>query len=175
MIGLCVTLGEFPRRFLKSSHTNTASSGQRAFSCALEVVFLLLTSYSVCHARLSILYRVSYLIDLTLNVYYYFFLVCVSKSSFWFLNFCPLALVGFLLLYRILFFTWFRFSRLTSVSQETLWLVFGLVVMYTAAASMWTLTKFSYSSLEIGSSDISWCLSNWFLTAIVYLLLMSLF
>ena len=50
-IGLSVTLGEFPSRFLKCYfHICIYSSGLAAFSFTLEVFFLLFTSFSVYHA-----------------------------------------------------------------------------------------------------------------------------
>ena len=49
VIGLSVTLGDFPSRFLKCSfHICTRSSWLAAFILALEELFLLLTSFTVC-------------------------------------------------------------------------------------------------------------------------------
>ena len=51
MIGSSVTIGDFPSRFLKCSfHKCIHSSWVAAFSFALAVLFLLLTSFIVCHA-----------------------------------------------------------------------------------------------------------------------------
>ena len=51
MIGLFVTLREFLRRYLKCSfHICICFSWLAAFSSALEVLFLLLTLFTVCHA-----------------------------------------------------------------------------------------------------------------------------
>ena len=51
VIGLSVTFGELPKSFLKSSfHNCIRSSWLAAFSSALESLFLLLTSLTVCHA-----------------------------------------------------------------------------------------------------------------------------
>ena len=52
-------------------------------------------------------------------------------------------------------------------------LTLSLVRMHSAAASMWALTGFSYSSVGENASDISWRVSNLFLCVIVYLLLIS--
>ena len=50
VIGLCITLRDFPSRFLKCSfHMCVRSSWPADFSFALEVLFFLLTSFTVCH------------------------------------------------------------------------------------------------------------------------------
>ena len=56
VIGLFVTLKEFPRRFLKYSfHISICFSWQVAFSLTFEELFLFLTSFTVCHAILDCL------------------------------------------------------------------------------------------------------------------------
>ena len=56
VIGLFVTLGDFPSRFPKCFfHSCICSSWLAAFSLALAVLFLLLTSSTVCHAILDCL------------------------------------------------------------------------------------------------------------------------
>ena len=72
-------------------------------------------------------------------------------------------------------FTLSCFFLTVSISHGTLCLVLGLVgIRSTAAASMWALKKFSYSSLGVCVLDIFWRVSNLFLTVTVYLLLISL-
>ena len=52
VISLSVTFGEFRSRFLKCSfHICIRSSRQAAFSLAVEVLFLLLASFTVCHVN----------------------------------------------------------------------------------------------------------------------------
>ena len=51
VIGLSVTLGEFSSRFLKCYlFCSIRSSWLAAFSLAIKVVFLLMTSFTVSHA-----------------------------------------------------------------------------------------------------------------------------
>ena len=45
----------------------------------------------------------------------------------------------------------FSFSLFAIASHGTLHLALGLVGMHSVAASIWVLTKFSYSSLEVSS------------------------
>ena len=63
MIGLSVTLEEFPRRILKCSFPIYIHSlWLAAFSFALEVFFLLLTFNTVCHAIRDCLSSTEFLI-----------------------------------------------------------------------------------------------------------------
>ena len=81
LIGLSVTIGEFPSRFLKCSfHICIRSTWQAASSFALDVLFFLLTSFTVCYAITDCLSFewVFNFTDLALNVFYLFFLVCVN-------------------------------------------------------------------------------------------------
>ena len=55
----------------------------------------------------------------------------------------------------MLFFLVMSFFLATSDSHGTLYLTFGYIGMHSAAASMWALTKISYSSFEVCVSDIS--------------------
>ena len=56
VIGSCVTFGGFPSRFWKCCfHSFTLSCWLAAFNFALAVLFLLLTSFIVCHAILDCL------------------------------------------------------------------------------------------------------------------------
>ena len=52
-------------------------------------------------------------------------------------------------------------------------LAIGLIDMHSATASLWVVTKFSYSSLVVYLSDISWRVSNFVLSITVYGLLLS--
>ena len=80
-----------------------------------------------CYLWLPIFYQVSYFIDLALNVFLFFFLVCVS--SLWaFLRFCILAFVGFLILSRNAIFMLSYFSSLLVTPMELYtWLLVWLV------------------------------------------------
>ena len=66
-----------------------------------------------------------------------------------------LALVVFFLLHWDAVFTLTRFYLTVNFSYEILCLTLSLVSMHSAANSMWTLTKFSYSSFRVSVSDIS--------------------
>ena len=94
MIGLSVTLEDFPSRLLKYSfHICIYSSWLTAFSFVLKVLFFLLASLTVCHAIrdcLSSTEFLFYFIDLTLNVFFLFFLECV-RSVCAILSFCALV------------------------------------------------------------------------------------
>ena len=95
-------------------------------------------------------------LDLTLNVLFLFFLVCVSSLCA-FLSFCTLSF--FLVFYyiRMLFSRYLVFFLTASVSHRTLHLGLGFVGMHYAAAatSMQALTKFSYSSFRVSPFDIT--------------------
>ena len=120
------------------------------------------------YSWLSIFYWVSYFINLTLNAF------SIWHALINFLSFFALVLVGFILLRRNAVFTLSRLLLTARFSHETLFLALGSIVMHCAAVFMWELTKFSYSSFGVSISDITWRVSNLFLTAIVYLLLISL-
>ena len=62
-ISLSVTLGNFPNRFLKCSfHMCILSFWLAAFSLVLEVLFLLLTSFTLCHSKQDCLSSTEFLI-----------------------------------------------------------------------------------------------------------------
>ena len=90
-------------------------------------------------------------------------------SSFW-----VSILVRFHLMRREAIFTSARFFLTANVSHGTLGLALYLVGMHSATASKWALTKFSYSSFEVGVSDISRSALNLFLSVNIYLSLISL-
>ena len=172
MIGLSVTLGDFPRRYVKCSfYMCICSFWLAAFSLALEELFLLLTSFTVRHAIWDCLSSTEFLI---LLIWPWMYSIC----SFWyaliyslcaFLSFCVLVLVGFLLLHRDAVSTLSRFFLTANVSQRTQCLALSLVGIHSAAASMWALMKFSYLSFGVSVSDISWRVLDLFLSVIIYL------
>ena len=55
VVGSCVTFGVFPSRFWKYFHSFVYSCWFVAFNFALALLFLLLTSFIVCHAILDCL------------------------------------------------------------------------------------------------------------------------
>ena len=121
MIGLSVTLGYFPSKFLKCSfHKCLHSFWLAAFSFALEVLFLLLTSFTVCHTIQDCLSSTKFLI---LLIWSWMYSVCSFKyalvsSLCAFLSFWALALVGFLLLHRDAIFILSHFFLTANVSHE---------------------------------------------------------
>ena len=159
VIGSCVTFGGFPSKFSKYYfHRCIRSSWLVVFSLALAVLFLLLTSFTVCHAILDCLSSTESPI---LLIWFCMYFVC----SFWymlinlfcaFLSFRALISVGFLLLHLEAVFTSARFFLTVNVSHRTLCLALCLVGIHSIAASKWALTRFSYSSFGVGVSDISW-------------------
>ena len=156
MIGSCVTFGDFPSKFLKCCfHRGIRSSCLVAFSLAFAELFLLLTSFTVCHAILDCLSSTESLI---LLIWFCMYSVCSFRymlvNSFCaFLSFRTLILVGFFLLHLEVIFTSACFFLTSNVSHGTLGLALCLVGMHSAAASKWALTKFSYSSFKVGVSD----------------------
>ena len=100
-IALCVTLGGFPCKFSKCCfHMCIHSSWLAAFSIAFSVLFLLLTSFNVCHAILDCLASTKSLILLIWFCMYSFcsFRYMLDNSFCAFLCFRVLILIGFLLL-----------------------------------------------------------------------------
>ena len=49
-----------------------------------------------------------------------------------------------------------HFSQTAIYSQGSLHLALDLIGMHSAAASIWVVTKFSYSSFGVCLSDVSW-------------------
>ena len=86
-----------------------------------------------CYSWLSIYYRVSYFIDLTLNVFL-LFLVFVSSL-------CWVSFITQGYYFHVIFFLFFFLT--TCDSHGTQHLAFGLVVMHSAAAILWALMKYS--------------------------------
>ena len=98
VIGSCVTFGEFLSRFSKCCfHSFILSCWLVAFSLALVVIFLLLTSFIVCHAILDCLSSTESLI---LSIWFCMHSVCsfryIFANSFSaFFSFRAFVLVGF--------------------------------------------------------------------------------
>ena len=148
-VGLSMTLRKFSSRFLKCSfHFYNLSSWLAAFSFALKVFFFQLTSHCVCHANCDCLSSTEFGILLIWPWMY--------SCSFWYVSslwafFCfwALTFIGFLLLSKDAIFTSSCFFLTTSNSHGTLHLAFSLVSMPSADASIWAMTKFSFSSFGV--------------------------
>ena len=144
------------------------------FLLGWQLLVLLLRCSSFCSFYLlpAILFVIVYLLSFWFLLFgpWMFSLVRFRCAFF---SFCTLTFVGFLLSKDAIFF-YFIFFLTTSDSHRTLLLTVGLVGMHSAAASMWTMTKFSYSSFRVSISVISWGVSNLFLKVTLYLLLTSL-
>ena len=97
VIGSCVTFGGFPRRFSKCCfHSFILSCWFAAFNFALDVLFLLLTSFIVCQAILDCLSSTESLI---LSIWFCMYSVCSFRymPANWycaFLVFGHLCLLG---------------------------------------------------------------------------------
>ena len=107
-----VVFGSFPSKFLKCCfHRCIQSSWLVAFSLAFAVLFLLLTSFTVCHAILDCLSSTEYLILLIWFCMYsvFSFRYMLVNSFCAFLSFWALILVGFFLLHLEVVFTSARF------------------------------------------------------------------
>ena len=140
----CVTFGGFPSRFSKCCfHSFIRSCWFVAFSFALAVFFLLLTSFTVCQAILDCLSSlILSIIFWTYSVRSFKYMLANSFSAFFSLR--AFAFVGFFLSLLRAVFTSARLSRTANVSHGTLYLVLGFLGIQFAAASRCVLTKFSY-------------------------------
>ena len=122
VIGSCVTFGGFPSRFLKCCfHSFILSCWFVAFSFALTVLFLLLTSFIVCMAILDCLSSTESLI---LSIWFCMYSVCsfIYMPANWYCAiFCfrAFVFVGFFLMLLEAVFTCARFSLTANVSHET--------------------------------------------------------
>ena len=136
--GSCVTFRGFPSKFSKCCfYRCIRSCWLVAFSLAFAVLFLLLTSFTVCHAILDCLFSTESLI---LSIWFCMYSVCsfryvLANSFSTFLSFRALVLVGFFLLHLGTVFTSARFSLTANVSHGTLGLVLCFLGMHSAAAS----------------------------------------
>ena len=133
VIGSCVTFGGFPNKFSKRGFLRCIrSSWLAAFSLAFAVLFLLLTSFTVCHAILECLPSTESLILLI-----WFSMYSVNSfryplvSSFCaFLSFWALILAEFLLLRKKTIFTSAHFFLTANVFHWTLGLALCFVDMH---------------------------------------------
>ena len=177
VIGSGLTSGGFPSKFSKCCfHRCIPSCWLVDFSLALAVLFLLLTSFIICHAILDCLSSTESLI---LSIWFWMYFVCsfrhmIANSFCPFLSFMELVLVGIFLLHLKAVFKSVHFSLTANVSRGTLYFLFCFVGINSPAASMWALTKFSYSSFGVGVSVYSCGASYLYLRANVYLSLISL-
>ena len=127
-----------------------------AFSLGLTVLFLLLTSFIICHAILDCLSSTESLI---LLIWFCMYSVCsfrymLSNPFCAFLSFRALVLFGFFLLHLETVFTSAIFSLTANVSYGTLDSVLCLVSMYSAAASNSTLVlKIDFHVPIVEASD----------------------
>ena len=141
------------KRFLECSfHLERLSSWLAAFSFALEVLFLPLTSFTVYPANHDCLSSSEFLILLIWywmysNWFFFVGVVCVS-SLLAFLSFWSLSLVVFLLLSINASLMLSRFPLTAIDSHGTLHLLLGFVYTYSTATSIWTLTKFYIRHLD---------------------------
>ena len=130
MIGSCITFGGFLSKFLKCCfHSWFCSSWLVAFSLAFAVLFLLLTSFTVCHAILDCLSSTEFLI---LLIWFCMYSVCpfrymLANSFCAFLSFRALVLVEFFLLHLEAVFMSACFFLIANVSYRTLSLALCLV------------------------------------------------
>ena len=172
-IGLFVTLGKLPSRFLKCSfHICIRSSWLASFTFSLWLFF-----FCSIHSLFVIVYLLPSFLFYCFNLEYILFVIFgVYYFSLYLLKFLRVGIcwVTFLLLHKITVFTLSRFFLSASVSFGNLCLSIGLVHMHSATASMWALTKFPYSSFGVCVLDISWRVSNLFLTVTIYSLLIFL-
>ena len=157
VIGSCITFGGFPGKFLKCCFHSCIRSSWLAcfqFSFHSAIPSANFVYCLPCYPGLSVFNRVSNLIDLILYAFCSF-RYTLANSFCAFLSFWALILVGFHLLHLEAVFMSARFFLSANVFHETLGLALCLVGMHSAAASWWTLTKFSYSSFGVGVSDFS--------------------
>ena len=132
VIGSCVTFGGFPSNFTKCFHNCIRSSWLVAFSLAFAVLFLLLTSFSVCRVVLD---SQSSTESLILSIWFCIYSVgsfryMLAHSFCAFLIFRALVLVGFFLLHLEAVFTSARFFLTANVSHGTL----GLALFHTSVS-----------------------------------------
>ena len=128
LLGLSVTLGYFPSKFLKCSfHTCICSSWLAAFSLAMEVLFLLLTRFTIYHTIWDCLSLTEFLI---LLIWLWMFSICsfsyaLISSLCAFLSFSEwMALLGFFLLHKDAVFLFYECWQ-----QNNLFLKVNLVII----------------------------------------------
>ena len=92
--------------------------------------------------------------DLTLYVFYLFFLLCVNSLSAFF-SAWAFELVVFILFSKVLFFMLSRFSLTVIDSHATLHLLLGLAGLHWAIASICAVTNFTYLLFGVCFTDVS--------------------
>ena len=123
VIGSCVTFRGFPSKFSKCCfHRCIRSHWLVVFSLAFTVLFLLFTSFIVCHAILDCLSSIESLI---LSIWFCMYSVCsfrymLTNSFCAFLSFRAFILVGFFLLHLETVFTSAHFFLTANVSHGIL-------------------------------------------------------
>ena len=126
LIGSCLIFGGFPRRFPKCCfHSFILHCWFVAFSLALAVLFLLLTSFIVCHAILDC---ISSNESLILSIWFCMYSVgsfryMLANSFCAFFSFMAFVFIGIFLLHLEAVLTSARFSLTGNVSHGTLDLV----------------------------------------------------
>ena len=134
----CVTFRGFLSKFSKCYfHSCIHSSWLVAFNLAFTVLFLLLISFTICHAILDCLSSTESLI---LLIWFCMCPVCSFRYMlvnlfFAFLSFWALILVGFLLLHLEAVFMSACFFLTVNNSHGTLGLALCLIGMHSAATS----------------------------------------
>ena len=99
-------------------------------------------------------------------------MVCDSYFSLDFLKFMRVGFWNSMIKLKC-FFHFISFFLIAINSHGNLHLALGLVCIFSAPPSIWVVTKFSYSSFGVCHSDVSWGVSNLFLTVTTYSLLVS--
>ena len=155
VISLSVTLGE-----IQVDSWNVLSTSV-FFLLGWQLLVLLLMYYSFCslYLLLAKLFVIVYLLP---NFEFYWsclegiLVLLFGMYSLWcLLSFFVLAFVKFLLFRSQTIFILSHFFLTISNSHGILQSAFGLVGMHSAAASMWAVTKFSYSSFGVSIANIS--------------------
>ena len=116
-IGSCVTFGGFLSKYSTYCfYRGFRSSWLVAFSLAFAVLFLLPTSFTICHVILDCLFSIESLILLIwFCMYFVYSFRHMLVNSF--LSFLALILVGFLQMHLEAVFPYARFFRTTNVSN----------------------------------------------------------
>ena len=149
MIGSCITFRVFPSKFSKFCfYMCIPFNWLVAFSLAFAVLFLLLTSFTVCHAILDYLSSTKCLI---LQIWFFMYSLCdfrytLVNSFRAFLSFWALVLVGF----HLLHWAYLSFESVSANHQ---------IVMAKIRLSLWknvtqTTTTIQYDCSLLNNRDI---------------------
>ena len=143
VIGLSITLGEFPSKFLKCSFHFCILGWQ------LLVLLSKYSSFCSLYLLSAMLFVIAYL--LSSFWFYWFDLECILVlfgMCLFSLSFFYVSAHGHLLsyFYQYAIFMLSRFFLTISDSHGTLHLALSLVGMHSVAISTWVVTKFSYTS-----------------------------